>query len=66
MHGALSHFDAMGMDGFFGGRFLPGYAFAVGTNATLHVTIFLLVYAHRLERRHRPVQAQVAVPPVPA
>lgn len=66
MHGALSHFDAMGMDGFFSGRFLPAYAFAVGTNATLHVTIFLLVYAHRLVRRHRAVPAHVAVPPVPA
>jgi hypothetical protein len=66
MHGALSHFNAMGMDGLFGGRFLPGYAFAVGTNAMLHVTIFLLVYAHRLVRRHRAVQGQLAVPPLPA
>jgi len=66
MHSALSHFDAMGLEDFFGGRFLPAYAFVVGINATLHVTIFLLVYAHRLERRHRPVQPQVAVPPVPA
>ena len=38
----------------------------VGTNAMLHVTIFLLVYAHRLVRRHRAVPAPAAVPPVPA
>jgi hypothetical protein len=66
MHVALSHFDAMGMEGFFDGRFLPAYAFVIGTNAMLHVTIFLLVYGHRLVRRHRAVHAQVAVPPVPA
>jgi hypothetical protein len=66
MHSALSHFNPMGMEGFFDGRFLPAYAFIVGINAMLHVTIFLLVYAHRLVRRHRAVQAHVAVPPVPA
>jgi hypothetical protein len=66
MHGALSHFDAMGMELFFGGRYLPAFAFVVGISPGLHVTIFLLVYAHRLVRRHRAVQAHLAVPPVPA
>lgn len=66
MHSSLSHFDALGMEVYFDGRFLPAFVFVVGTNAILHVTIFLLVYTHRLVRRHRAVQVQVAVPPVPA
>ncbi|GHJ47186.1 hypothetical protein Cs7R123_45280 [Catellatospora sp. TT07R-123] len=66
MHSTLSHFDTMGMEYFFGGRTVPAFAFLVGISPLLHVTIFLLVYAHQLARRHRAVPAQVTVPPVPA
>ncbi|MEU8002035.1 hypothetical protein AB0B66_12800 [Catellatospora sp. NPDC049111] len=66
MHNTLTHLDPQGMDMFFGGAFLPGYLFAVVTNVYLHLTVFLLVYAHSLVLRHQAGQAQVALPPVPA
>ncbi|MEV0459146.1 hypothetical protein [Catellatospora methionotrophica] len=60
MHSTMSHFDALGMETFFGGRFLPAYAFVVGTDAMLHVNIFLFVYAQVLVLRHRVAPAPVA------
>ncbi|MEU8074974.1 hypothetical protein AB0B31_05945 [Catellatospora citrea] len=66
MHNALSDFSALGMEYFFDGRFLPAFVFVVAKQEFLHVSIFLLVYAHQLVRRHRAVRAHVAVPPVPA
>ncbi|BCJ76047.1 hypothetical protein CS0771_55910 [Catellatospora sp. IY07-71] len=53
MHSSLSHFETHSTY-FFGGRFLPAYLFDVAATGYLHATIFLLVYAHHLVRRHRP------------
>ncbi|GAA1402016.1 hypothetical protein ACFQZ4_47550 [Catellatospora coxensis] len=66
MHNTLSHFDSPGMEMFFDGAFLRGYLVAVVTQWFLHLTIFLLVYAHSLVLRHQAGQAQVSLPPVPA
>jgi len=59
MHNNLSHFDALGMETFFDGEFLPAYLFVVGRHTFLHVTFFLLVYAHHVVRRHRAAEDQL-------
>ncbi len=63
MHNTLSHFESS-MTYFFGGRFLPAFAFEVAANGYLHITIFLLVYAHHLVRRHRPGEPVLIERPV--
>ncbi|MEU8078841.1 hypothetical protein AB0B31_25810 [Catellatospora citrea] len=45
---------------FFDGRFLPGFLFVVATHIGLHVTIFMLVYAHCLVRRHRAAEDRLS------
>ncbi|WP_144123528.1 hypothetical protein [Catellatospora sichuanensis] len=63
---AVTRFDPYGMEVFFGGEFLPAYLFVLVTAVSIHVAVFLLVYANLLIRRHRATQAQVVTPPVAA
>lgn len=62
----VTRFDAYGMELFFDGRVLPAYLFMFVTQASVHVTIFLLVYANLLVRRHRARQARLLLQAAPA
>ncbi|GAA1380830.1 hypothetical protein [Catellatospora chokoriensis] len=53
---SIHHLDAGGFESFFDGEFLPGFLFLVVTRISLHDTVFLLVYAHCLVRRHRAAE----------
>ncbi|GHJ47215.1 hypothetical protein Cs7R123_45570 [Catellatospora sp. TT07R-123] len=62
----VTRFDPYGMELFFDGRTLPAYLFMFVTQASIHVTIFLLVYANLLVRRHRARQARLLPQAAPA
>lgn len=62
----VTRFDAYGMELFFDGRVLPAYLFVLVTQGSIHVTVFLLVYANLLARRHRAGHARLLARAAPA
>lgn len=62
MHSNLSRFEPTGMEPFFDGAFLPAFVFFIGTRGFFHLTLFLVVYAHHLVRRHRAASTHVPAP----